>query len=55
MAKFFVEWQETVWYGTEVEADTIEEARERFENNEYGSIEQVDNTFEGITHIEECV
>lgn len=54
MAKFFVEWKETVWYGTEVEADTIEDARERFENNEYGNIEMVDNTFEGITFIEEC-
>ena len=39
----------------EIEADTIEDARERFENNEYGNIEMVDNTFEGITFIEECV
>ena len=55
MAKFSIEWKESVWYITEIEADTAEDARERFENNEYGNIEMVDNTFEGITFIEECV
>ena len=55
MAKFFIEWKETVWYGTLVEADTLEEAQEKFHDGQMMDIEQVDNTFEGITHIEESV
>ena len=53
MAKFNVEWSERVWYATEVEADTIEEAKERFYSGEIGYIEQIDNAIEEITNVEE--
>ena len=55
MAKFFIEWKETVWYGTLIEADTLEEAQEKFNLGHMNDIEQVDQIFEGITHIEESV
>ena len=35
MAKFKVEWTREVWYQSEVEADTLEEAREKFWAGDY--------------------
>jgi hypothetical protein len=53
MAKFAIDWMEKVWYTTVIEADDIEEAKRLFFNYEGGSREEIDNTFEYITHIEE--
>ena len=35
MATFKVEWTREVWYRSEVEADTLEEAREKFWAGDY--------------------
>mgnify|MGYP006301900387 CR=1 FL=1 len=36
MAKFNIEWKATVWYTTQVEAETEEEAVKLFENGDGG-------------------
>ena len=53
MAKFSIEWTETTWYTTFIEADTLEEARELFNNGDCGSSDQIDSYFEEIRSIEE--
>ena len=35
MARFKIEWTEEVWYRQFVEADSVEEAREKFWNGEF--------------------
>lgn len=55
MAKFSIEWKESVWYITEIEADTAEDARQLFLNGEFEIHDRVDGIFEDITFIEECV
>ena len=55
MAKFSIEWKESVWYITEIEADTAEDARQLFLNGEFEIHDRVDGIFEDITFIVECV
>ena len=55
MAKFSIEWKESVWYITEIEADTAEDAKQLFLNGEFEIHDRVDGIFEDITFIEECV
>lgn len=53
MAKFEIQWAETVWYSTEVEADSAEEAKELFYEGQFTGAEQIDNYFEEIRTINE--
>ena len=55
MAKFSIEWKESVRHITEIEADTAEDARQLFLNGEFEIHDRVDGIFEDITFIEECV
>jgi len=55
MAKFEIQWAETVWYSTEVEADSAEEAKELFYEGQFAGAEQIDNYFEEIRSVEEIV
>lgn len=53
MKLFKIEWSETVYYETTIEADTVEEAEESFFNGNADDIKQVDSNFEDISLIEE--
>ena len=53
MAKFEIQWAETVWYTTIIEADTVDEARELFNDGEFSDSDQIDSYFEEIRMISE--
>jgi hypothetical protein len=53
MAKFEIQWAETVWYTTIIEADTVDEARELFYDGEFTDSDQIDSYFEEIRMISE--
>ena len=53
MAKFEIQWAETVWYTTIIEADTVDEAKELFYDGEFSDSDQMDSYFEEIRMISE--
>ena len=53
MAKFEIQWEETVRYTTIIEADTVDEARELFNDGEFSDSDQMDSYFEEIRMISE--
>ena len=53
MAKFEIQWEETVRYTTIIEADTVDEARELFNDGEFSDSDQIDSYFEEIRMISE--
>ena len=52
MKEFEIEFSETIWFKTIIEAETIEEARKLFLDGEFYDCEEVGREFNGMTSID---
>ena len=53
MKKFVIEYTETVYYTTEIVAESEEQARELFMDGQYDNYEEFDREFGGIVQLYE--
>ena len=53
MKEFIVEFTETVTYKTIIEAESIDDAEEKFMNGDFNDCQEIDRVFESVCNIEE--